>query len=489
MASPNKLYYGDNLDVLRRHMKDESVDLVYLDPPFKSGRDYNVLFEEHDGSKAQAQIQAFEDTWDWDPEARAMYDSVIMAGGKVSETLQAFKTILGGSPMLAYLTMMAPRLVELRRVLKDTGSIYLHCDSTASAHLRILMDAVFGTKNFRNEIVWYYYNKMHDKRKRLFPRATDNILFYVKNVNSSFHFKQLKEAREAPVRQLARKKVAGKMVNLRGADGKVVYRESTERTLDNVWRIPCLQPADKTQNMGYPTQKPEGVLERIIEASTAENAVILDPFCGCGTSIAVAQKMHRRWIGIDITHLAIGLIKSRLLQRHSIRAGVDYEVVGEPTDLTGATQLASEDRHQFEHWALGLVGARASAKGKGSDRGVDGVLMFDDGQNTGSPKKVLISVKSGAIKSGDVRDLRGVVQRDNGAIGLLITLRQPTREMIREAAESPAYTTPWGQHRSIQIMTVEQLLSGSRIDMPPIQPGGTTLPSLKKAEAQQKRLI
>jgi DNA modification methylase len=489
MAALNKLYYGDNLDVLRRHIRDESVDLVYLDPPFKSGRDYNVLFEEQDGSKAQAQIQAFEDTWAWDSEASAVYDSVIMAGGKVGETLQAFRAILGGSSMLAYLTMMAPRLVELRRVLKDTGSIYLHCDSTASAHLRILMDAVFGTKNFRNEIVWYYYNKMHDKRKKLFPRATDNILFYVKNVNSSFHFKQLKEAREAPVKQLARKKVAGKMVNLRGADGKVVYRESTERTLDNVWRIPCLQPADKTQNMGYPTQKPEGVLERIIEASTPEDAVILDPFCGCGTSIAVAQKMHRRWLGIDITHLAIGLIKSRLLQRHSIRAGVDYDVVGEPTDATGATQLASEDRHQFEHWALGLVGARASAKGKGSDRGVDGVLMFHDGQNAGSPKKVLISVKSGAIKSGDVRDLRGVVQRDNGAIGLLITLKQPTREMIREAAESPAYISPWGQHRSIQIMTVEQLLAGSRIDMPPIQPGGTTLPSLKKADAQQKKLI
>jgi DNA modification methylase len=489
MASLNKLYYGDNLDVLRRHIRDESVDLIYLDPPFKSGRDYNVLFEEQDGSEAQAQIQAFEDTWAWDPEARALYDTVILSGGKVSETLQAFRAILGGSPMLAYLTMMAPRLVELRRVLKDTGSIYLHCDSTASAHLRILMDAVFGTKNFRNEIVWYYYNKMHDKRKKLFPRATDNILFYVKNVSSPFHFKQLKEAREAPVKQLARKKVAGKMVNLRGADGKVVYRESTERTLDNVWRIPCLQPADKTQNMGYPTQKPEGVLERIIEASTAEDAVILDPFCGCGTSIAVAQKMHRRWIGIDITHLAIGLIKSRLLQRHSIRAGVDYDVVGEPTDLTGATQLASEDRHQFEHWALGLVGARASAKGKGSDRGVDGVLMFHEGQNTGSPKKVLISVKSGAIKSGDVRDLRGVVQRDNGAIGLLITLRQPTREMIREAAESPAYTSPWGHHRSIQIITVEQLLAGSRIDMPPIQPGGSTLPSLKKAEAQQKKLF
>lgn len=177
------LFYGDNLDVLRRHVADASVDLIYLDPPFQSGRDYNVLFEERDGTKAAAQIKAFEDTWDWDIAAALAYDESVRAGGPVGYTLEAFRQMLGGTPMMAYLSMMAPRLVELRRVLKPTGLIYLHCDSTAGAHLRLLMDAVFGPKNFRNEIYWYYYNKMHDRRKKLLPRATDTVLFYVKEVD------------------------------------------------------------------------------------------------------------------------------------------------------------------------------------------------------------------------------------------------------------------------------------------------------------------
>ena len=275
MAGRNKLFYGDNLDVLGRHIKDESVDLIYLDPPFQSGRDYNVLFEENDGTKAAAQIKAFEDTWEWDAVAIRSYDKVVSDGGVVGDTLQAFRTMLGGSAMMAYLSMMAPRLIELRRVLKPTGSIYLHCDVTAGAHLRLLMDAVFGAKNFRNEIIWHYYNKMHDYRKRLFPRATDTIMFYVKDVNAPFVYRQLKEIRDRPFMQLARKKKDGKMVNARDEDGNLIYREKTDRTLDNVWRIPGIQPADRKQRMGYPTQKPEALLERIIEASTNDNGVIL----------------------------------------------------------------------------------------------------------------------------------------------------------------------------------------------------------------------
>lgn len=484
--SKNKLYYGDNLDVLVRHIKDESVDLIYLDPPFQSGRDYNVLFEENDGTKAAAQIKAFEDTWEWDEVAVRAYDSVVSAGGVVGNTLEAFRTMLGGTPMLAYLSMMAPRLVELRRVLKPTGSIYLHCDITASAHLRLLMDAVFGVKNFRNEIIWHYYNKMHDSRKKLFPRATDNIMFYVKDVTQPFVYRQLKEIRDKPVMQLARKKKDGKMINARDDDGKLIYREKTDRTLDNVWRISTIQPADRTQRMGYPTQKPEALLERIVEASTVEGAIVLDPFCGCGTSIAVAQRLKRQWIGIDITHLAIGLIKSRLLQAHGSRPSRDYDVIGEPTDLEGARTLATEDTHQFEHWALGLVGARASAKGKGSDKGIDGVLSFQEG-GLGSPhKKVYISVKSGKVNSGMVRDLNGVVQREKGAIGVLITLQPSSKDMRKEAASAPFYESPWGKHGSIQILTIEELLNGQKIDMPPIQPGGTTVPTIAPVSSEQQ---
>jgi len=268
----NTLYYGDNLKVLRQHVESESVDLIYLDPPFKSNADYNAFFEEKDGTRSASQIKAFEDTWEWNQIAMDAYTEVVERGGEVSKVMQAFRTFLGDSDMLAYLSMMAPRLVELRRVLKDTGSIYLHCDATASAHLRLLMDAVFGPKNFRNEIYWYYYNKMHDSRKKLFPRAADTLLFYVKDVESDFTFKQLKEQRPEPIKQLLRKKVGGRMVNAKDADGHVMYQVKTDKTMDNVWRLPMLQPA-AAERLGYPTQKPESLLERVIEASSKEGDV------------------------------------------------------------------------------------------------------------------------------------------------------------------------------------------------------------------------
>jgi len=487
----NKLFYGDNLDVLKRHIATESVDLIYLDPPFQSGRDYNVMFEEQDGTKAKAQIKAFEDTWEWDLGARSTYDDVVAEGGEVANALEAFRQLLGGTPMLAYLSMMAPRLVELRRVLKPTGSIYLHCDSTASAYLRLLMDAVFGPKNFRNDILWYYYNKMHDSRKKLFPRATDTLLFYVKDVSQAFTFKQLKEKRDKPVQQLARKKVDGRMVNARDEEGNVIYRVKDDRTIDNVWRIPTIQPADTTQRMGYPTQKPERLLERVIEASSNEGDVILDPFCGCGTAIAVAQRMKRRWIGIDVTHLAVGLIKYRLLHAFGSVQGKDYQVIGEPTTIEGAVQLANDDRHQFEHWSLGLVGARKSAKGKGADKGIDGQLSFQEG-GIGSPhKKVLISVKSGKVSSPLVRDLRGVIEREKAAIGLFITLEQPSRDMRKEAADAGFYESPWGKHPKLQILTIEDLLDGKGADLPPFRQGGTTfaLPDVVPDEGDHGQLF
>lgn len=466
--------------MLKRHIKDESVDLIYLDPPFQSGRDYNVLFEEQDGTQAAAQIKAFEDTWRWDEQAAASYDAVIESGGHVADALQAFRRLLGTSAMLAYVSMMAPRLVELRRVLKSTGSIYLHCDSTASAHLRLLMDAVFGQKNFRNEIIWYYYNKMHDSRKRLFPRATDTLLFYVKDVASDFTYKQLKEMREKPVKQLLRKKVDGRIVNAKDEDGHVMYREKFDRTLDNVWRIPCLQPADRTQRMGYPTQKPEALLGRVLEASSREGDVVLDPFCGCGTTIVAAQQLKRNWIGIDVTHLAVGLIKYRLLHAFAVKPKIDYDVIGEPTTIEGAEQLAQDDTHQFEHWSLGLVGARASAKGKGADKGIDGLLSFQEGGPGTEHKRVLISVKSGKTGSQHVRDLRGVIEREKAAIGLLITLQNPTRDMKKEALEAGNYESPWGKHPRLQILTVEDILGGKHLDMPPIKPGGTTFKTVKR---------
>lgn len=475
----NQLYYGDNLDVLRLHVKDEAVDLIYLDPPFNSSADYNVLFDEQDGTRSAAQIKAFGDTWRWDEGAARAYEEIVEGGGKPSQVMQAFRTFLGENDMLAYLAMMAPRLLELRRVLKPTGSIYLHCDPTASHYLKLLMDAVFGPKNFRNEIIWYYYNKMHDSRKRLFPRATDTILFYVKDVSEDFTFHQLKEKRDKPVKQLLRKKVDGRIVNAKDADGHVMYQTKEDRTLDNVWRIPALQPAAQ-ERLGYPTQKPEALLERIVSASSKEGDVVLDPFCGCGTTIAAAQGLKRRWIGIDITHLAITLIKARLTASYG--PSLKFRITGEPTTLEDAAALVVSDKYQFQWWALGLVGARPTEQKKGADQGVDGRLYFHTGDKV--TRQIVLSVKGGALKATDVRDLRGVREREKAEIGVLISFEEPTKKMRAEAASAGFYESPWGKHPRIQILTVEELLGGKGIDYPRTAGVNKTLklaPKAKKA--------
>lgn len=464
----NLLYYGDNLDILRRHVKDECVDLVYLDPPFKSNQDYDVLFEEKDGARSAAQIRAFGDTWEWDAAAASAYREIVEKGPEsVSRTMQGFRRIVGDSDMLAYLSMMAPRLMELRRVLKQTGSIYLHCDVTASAHLRLLMDAVFGPKNFRNEVVWYYYNKMHDSRKKLFPRATDTILFYVRDLSSAFTYHQLKERREEPIKQLLRKKAGGRMVNVKGADGHVVYRLKEDRTIDNVWRIPCLQPA-ASEKLGYPTQKPKALLERIIQSSTNEGDLVLDPFCGCGTAIEAAQALNRNWMGIDITHLAIALVRHRL--RGAFGKSLKYKVIGEPVSLPDAETLAASEPFQFQCWALGLVGARPTEPKKGADKGIDGRLYFHDEKRLTITKQIMLSVKAGRTGVSHVRDLWSAIDRGKAQIGVLISLQEPTQPMRAEAASAGFYEAPsWlgKRYPRIQLLTIAELLGGQGIDYPP----------------------
>jgi len=478
----NTLYYGDNLDIMRRYIADESVDLIYLDPPFNSNATYNVLYAEHNGSRASSQIKAFDDTWSWGREAEESYADLVTSGDRVADVMQAFRTFLGPCDMLAYLAMMAPRLVELRRVLKPTGSLYLHCDPTASAYLRMLLDAVFKPENFRNEILWHYYNKIHDRRKKLFPKATDTVLFYVKDVNSDFTYHQLKEKRETPVKQLARKKVNGKMVNVKGPDGHVVYRLKEDKTMDNVWRIPCLQPA-ATERLGYPTQKPEALLDRIILASSNDGDIVMDPFCGCGTTIAAAQKLGRTWIGIDITHLAITLIKKRLID--AFGESVAFEVIGEPVSVPDAAALAESDPYQFQWWALGLVGARPVEGKKGADKGIDGKIVFQ-GDAPGKFETVIISVKAGGLTANHVRDLRGVVEREKAAIGVLISMEEPTKPMKTEAVTAGFFESKtWDRkHPKIQLLTVAELLDGKKIDMPPRREVDATFKKAPKAKGK-----
>jgi len=511
----NTLYYGDNLDIMQRYIDDESIDLVYLDPPFNSNADYNILFREHGGEKAAAQIKAFEDTWEWTLESKAKLETLIEQGGSVSSTLQACYTMLGDSDMMAYLVEMAPRLVELQRVLKPTGSLFLHCDSTASHYLKILLDGIFNPENYRNEIIWQRTNA-HNFKSKAFHRIHDTLFFYSKEPNGyKFHqlfvgFSQAQLDRYEEEPETGRLFTGQDMTIVNGdptpwrgttpspgrgwglsltereklwAEGMVLKRKDGSPRLDgrkvyldekdgvpvsDIWTdIPRIANTSR-ERLGYPTQKPEALLTRIIQATTDEGDTVLDPFCGCGTTISAAESLGRRWIGIDITHLAIGLIKHRLYDQFGAAITSTYDVVGEPVSLPDARKLAEEDKFQFQAWALGLVSARtAQSSKKGADKGVDGNLYFHDDPQ-GKTKRVILSVKGGEnVSVTMVRDLRGTLEREKAEIGVLITLNEPTGPMEKEAIAAGFYTSPMGgKHPRIQILTVEQLLEGRGIDYP-----------------------
>lgn len=533
LMSENLLFYGDNLDILRRYIKDETVDLIYLDPPFKSNQDYNVLFAESNGTKSHAQIKAFEDTWHWDIEAEKTYQDVVIGGGKVSDVMQAFRNFLGENDMMAYLVMMAPRLVELRRVLKPTGSIYLHCDTTASHYLKILMDSIFELVNFRNEIIWKRAQPKSHTSVRM-SRAHDVILFYVKSDKAEYK-KQFKPHDSTYLEDFykyveegtGRRYRLGDLTNPNKNRPNLTYEFPPGSGTVRVWRwtkdrmmkawedgIVLLPPngdvvcekryldemegspitdiwtdiehlhGTQQESLGYPTQKPEALLERIIEASSNEGDVVLDPFCGCGTTISVAQRLNRAWIGIDITHLAISLMKHRLKHAFNIEVGKDYKVIGEPTALPDAEDLAQQDPYQFQWWALGLVGARPVEQKKGADRGIDGKLIFFNAPSDVKPKQIIFSVKAGNVTVSHVRDLRGVVEREKAAIGVLISLNSPTSSMQKEAVSAGFYISPeLGEKRypKIQLLTISELFEGKNIECPPfIRHGGDM--TFKKAE-------
>ncbi len=519
----NYLFYGDNLDVLRRYIPDESADLVYLDPPFKSNQDYNILFEEKDGAQSAAQILAFEDTWKWDTSAVAAYEDVLAYGGAAARALKAFRDFLGTNDMMAYLAMMAPRLIELRRVMKPTASIYLHCDDAAASYLTIIMDAVFGQDSFKNQVVWQRTNA-HNTAGR-YGRIHDVILFYSKapnyfwnKIHTSYSDAQLKRYKEDEngrlytaqdltasrpnsnsgkfewrgtfpsegrgwgytIEQLEKWWKEGRILCKKDGtprmDGLKVYLDDMPgKPLQDVWTdIPRISNTS-AERLGYPTQKPEALLERIIQASSNEGDTVLDPFCGCGTTVAASQRLGRRWIGIDITHLAISLIKHRL--HFAYGEDAKYVVTGEPVDLEGAKALADQDKFQFEYWALGLVGARPFEQKKGADRGIDGKLYFHDEGQAGRTKTIVISVKGGHVQVSHIRDLRGVLEREEAEIGVLITLNPPTAPMRTEAADAGFYSpgvkalaekgiAATERYPRIQILTVDELLQGGKIDYP-----------------------
>ena len=535
MAGPNVLYYGDNLDVLRRHFKDETVDLVYLDPPFSSDVNYNVLFQEH-GEKAAAQIEAFTDTWEWNTEAAAAFQDVVEQGGDVGKAMLAFRTLLGTSDMLAYLSMMAPRLVELRRVLKPTGSLYLHCDPTASHYLKLLLDAVFGPTRFRSEVIWKR-SSAHSSSRRWSP-VHDTLLFYSKGDTATWNpthqplpqstldawynnvepetgrrFNRA-DLTAAGIRHGASglpwrgvdptskgrhwaipgfiKETVGDLdtqaaLDALDAAGRIFWPKATggipmlKRYVDEARGVPPLDviadiaPLNNAtaERLGYPTQKPLALMERIVTVSSNPDEVVLDPFCGCGTTVDAAQALGRRWIGIDITHLSIGLIKHRLVDRYGPEIAKTYRVVGEPTTVDDAAVLAREDPFQFQAWALGLVGARvAGSDKKGGDKGIDGRLYFHEG--AAETRQIVFSVKAGHLVPAFIRDLSGVLTREGAQIGVLISFEEPSAGMRAEAADAGFHDSPWGRHPRIQLRTIRELLDGKGVDYPHVAGANVT---------------
>ena len=524
----NRLYYGDNLDILRsrEYFPDECVDLIYLDPPFNSNRNYNVLFKAESGADSEAQITAFEDTWHWGETAEETYrDLIVHAPEKVSTAIEALLNLIDRNQMMAYLVMMTARLVELRRVLKSTGSLYLHCDPTASHYLKIVLDAIFGPTSFRNEVVWKR-TSTHSDAKRL-GRVHDVVLYYAKSQSVTWNtvYRQLDESYvrakyryqdkdgrkwradnltatglagggytyewngvtriwRCPIETMKRLESENRIYYTRNgvASYKRYLDESKGQPLNDVWTDVFPINSQAKERLGYPTQKPEALLERIIMMSTNEGEVVLDPFCGCGTAIAAAHKLGRKWIGIDITHLSIALQKYRLQDMFELVSGRDYAVIGEPTTEQGARELATdsanEGRYQFEWWALSLVGAKpvggqaGSRKGKkGADKGIDGIINFFEQGAKGKPKpkKVIVQVKSGKVGSPIVNELVGVLEQEQAAIGVLITLEQPTQPMLKAALAAGWYESEfWDKrYRRLQILTIGDLLDGAGVDMPP----------------------
>ena len=534
----NTLYYGDNLDILREHVPDESVDLVYLDPPFNSNASYNVLFKEQSGEESPAQIRAFNDTWQWTQESQRTFENEIMLNpstpDNVKEMVSAFRQFIGSNAMMAYLVMMTPRLVELRRVLKPTGSIYLHCDPTASHYLKVLMDAVFGADKFRNEITWkrshpkgHAFTRFASNHDVILaygsdedtiwnptytpnPRANEQYNLIEKGTgrryqltsllnpnpdrpNLTYEFKGVTKVWRWTRERMEKADRDGLIIVPRG--GKGIPR--LKRYLDEQEGIPVgdtwddIPIAAGKERLGYPTQKPLALLERIVQASSNEGDVVLDPFCGCGTAIAAAQKLNRSWIGIDITHLAVALMKNRLKTSFNILSGQDYQVVGEPVDVGSARALAEQDRYQFEFWAMSLLEARprAQLKKKGADQGIDGVVYFIDGPRR-TEQKVIVQVKSGNVSSPQIRDLNWTVEREKAAMGLFITLEAPTHPMRTEAVSAGFYHSDLWQtdYPKIQIRTVGELLEGKGFEVP--RHPQTYQPSqrITRAEGEQPRL-
>lgn len=467
-AKANRLYYGDNLDVMRQHVSDGTIDLVYLDPPFNSKKSYNVLFRGHAKQEASAQIEAFSDSWTWTIDTETAYAELVAnAPTKVVDAIAAMRGLLTENDVMAYLVMMTQRILEIHRVLKPTGNVFLHCDPTASHYLKIILDTVFEPTNFVNEIVWCY--DTGGRAKGHFPRKHDVIFWYGKTKDRFFDYEGASVPRDfSTMHESVYTEEDGRQYQRNVKNGKEYRYYLDKGVLPNDWwtDIQALNPSAK-ERLGYPTQKPVALLERIINAACPVDGVVLDPFCGCGTTVDAAVRLKRTWIGIDITYIAVDLILKRLSHTYGDSILETFDVLGIPHDVDGAQALFESSPFDFERWAVSLVRAQPNQKQVG-DKGVDGEARFPLGD--GRVGKVLISVKGGrTINPSMVRDLKGTVQTQQAKMGIFVTMAKPTRGTSDEINKGGVFTHPGnGQpYPALQHVTIEELLAGRMPQMPP----------------------
>jgi len=517
----NMLYFGENLDAMRKHIADESMDLIYLDPPFNSNASYSVLFPGSGSDPGGSSIKAFDDVWRWNAQSEKAYGEIVDCGPQeLVDLVRALHRFLSAGDMMAYITMMATRLLELHRILKSTGTIYLHCDPTASHYMKLVMDAIFGHKNFLNEIIWHYEGPQSPSSTR-FSTKHDVLLRYAKHLEAVDVVKDglyqdislsLNEARKKGYKtdeegrwyydtptgdytsdSIKRLEQEGRIRRTSTGTPRVKYfleqddhgRVVRRKKLADVWNdIPSLGlAASSSENMGYPTQKPERLLERLIRADSREGQVVFDPFCGCGTTIAVAEKMGRHWIGMDSTHLALSLLRHRLLS--SFDYDVTYEVVGEPKSLQQAKCLARSDPQQYQLWILGVLGARPVKNG---GQHIRGHIDFSDDSSDETKQRVIIEVAVEVINRSHVKGLNNAIEQENAALGALIAIHEPAEDISKEARAAGSYrqsSTREKIYPRIQLLTIRDIFNGEMIDIPShpgVQHGRTN-------QAEQKRLF
>ncbi len=472
------LYTGDCLEIIQDYIEDNSVDLIYLDPPFNSNSYYNLPFTRHD--KNVSPVRAFHDTWTWDekddlllsqleasPNTRTLANIVLLA--RDIENTYAGRTEAQSS-LAAYVLNMAIRIFYMRGVLKDTGSIYIHCDPTASHYLKLVMDVVFGRRFFRNEIVWSY--RTGGNSRKWFGRKHDNLLFYSKTDKHFFDLpKEKSYVRTLPEPHTNSGKRLGVLRDHKcdlcevGSPGQK-YRMADMR---DVWSdIKSLFRNDR-ERLGYPTQKPLKLLDRVVRSSSKKGDLVLDPFCGCGTTLHAAELLERRWIGIDISAFSSGLVRERMLHNFIGLASHDIYSWGIPTTILEARELAKRDKFEFEKWVCGAIGANGLYKdlgARGADGGVDGVMIIDVIRNQKvSEEYAIIQVKGGNVTPDSVKALSETVRRKKAVAGILVCFQDQMRTVENQRSRD-VWSDDYETYPFIQGYSIEDLLRGKPLKLP-----------------------